>query len=366
MKILLIGEYSRLHLTLAEGLRELGHEVVVASDGDGFKNYPRDIDLTRKSSSIMDTLTAIWGIRRKFSKFKGYDVVQVINPCFTTLNVRFNESFWGKLKDNNKKVFLGAFGDDSYWVRALKENKTFKYSEFYVDGKPTNLEYNKKLEATWLDTEREVGNKEMAQEANGIAACLYEYYKSYEPYFPDKLRYIPLPVNISQIEYQPITEVPSKVNFFIGINRDRSEYKGTDIMERALIHLGEKYPDDTVITRVESIGYDEYKRLMSAAHVVLDQLYSYSPAMNGLLAMAQGKVLVGGGEPEMYDLMGEKENRPIINVHPTEEDVFAKLEWLVQNKEQIPALSTKGRAFVADHHDYIKIAHQYLDFWEKS
>ena len=29
MKILLIGEYSRVHLTLAEGLRSMGHEVVV-------------------------------------------------------------------------------------------------------------------------------------------------------------------------------------------------------------------------------------------------------------------------------------------------------------------------------------------------
>ena len=50
MKILLIGEYSRAHLTLAEGLRSLGHEVLTASDGDGFKNYPRDIDLSRKSA----------------------------------------------------------------------------------------------------------------------------------------------------------------------------------------------------------------------------------------------------------------------------------------------------------------------------
>lgn len=365
MKILLIGEYSRLHLTLAEGLRELGHEVVVASDGDGFKNYPRDIDLTRKSSGIIDTLSAILDISRKISKFKNFDVVQVINPCFTTLNVRFNESFWGKLRANNKKVFLGAFGDDSFWVRALKENKTFKYSEFYVDGKPTNLEYNKKLEAVWLGTRREIGNREMAEEANGIAACLYEYYMSYEPYFPAKLKYIPLPVNIQDVSYQPITEVPEKVNFFIGINRDRSEYKGTDIMERALLRIGEKYPDKVIITRVESIGYDEYKRLMSAAHVVLDQLYSYSPAMNALLAMAQGKVLVGGGEPEMYDLMGEKQNRPIINVHPTEEDVFAKLEWLVLNKERIPGISQKGRAFVVDHHDYIKVAGQYLQLWEE-
>ncbi len=34
MKILLIGEYSNVHNTLARGLRELGHTVTVISNGD--------------------------------------------------------------------------------------------------------------------------------------------------------------------------------------------------------------------------------------------------------------------------------------------------------------------------------------------
>lgn len=34
MKILLLGEFSNLHWTLAEGLRKLGHEVCVVSNGD--------------------------------------------------------------------------------------------------------------------------------------------------------------------------------------------------------------------------------------------------------------------------------------------------------------------------------------------
>ena len=49
MRILLLGDYSNVHATLADGLRQLGHTVVVASDGDGWKNYPRDVDLARPS-----------------------------------------------------------------------------------------------------------------------------------------------------------------------------------------------------------------------------------------------------------------------------------------------------------------------------
>ena len=48
MKILLVGEYSRLHNSLKEGLVLLGHEVVLVGDGDYFKNYPVDIKLKRR------------------------------------------------------------------------------------------------------------------------------------------------------------------------------------------------------------------------------------------------------------------------------------------------------------------------------
>ena len=50
MKILLMGEYSNVHATLTEGLRKLGHEVTVLSNGDFWKNYPRDIDLVTMPS----------------------------------------------------------------------------------------------------------------------------------------------------------------------------------------------------------------------------------------------------------------------------------------------------------------------------
>ena len=40
MRILLIGEYSNVHWTLACGLRQLGHQVTVLSNGDFWKDYP--------------------------------------------------------------------------------------------------------------------------------------------------------------------------------------------------------------------------------------------------------------------------------------------------------------------------------------
>lgn len=363
MRILLLGEYSRLHLTLAEGLRKLGHEVLVASDGDGHKQYPRDVDLTRRSSNLVDTLSALYKVNKVFENFKGFDVVQLINPCFLTLGVPVNRYYFKQLKKNNKKVFLGAFGDDSYWVRACKENRIFKYSEFFVDNKSTNLKYNKLLENRWLDSPRETLNKYIAEQSDGIVACLYEYYKSYEPYYSDKLKYIPLPIHVQDIVCYEIKEVPAKLRFFVGIDKIRSEYKGTDLILKVLLQFEEKYRDEVELVVVESVSYDEYQKKMHGAHIVVDQLYSYSPSVNPLQAMAQGKIVISGGEPEMYSLMGNVTNRPIVNVYPTEQGIWDTLESILHKKDRLPSLSKQSRLFVEQYHDSVNIAQQYLDFW---
>lgn len=365
MQILLIGEYSRLHCTLAEGLRALGHSVTVASDGDGFKDYPRNIDLTRKGDGLIATLKSIRQIAARFRKFKNYDIVQLINPCFTTLNIHINMYLYKQLRKKNKKVFLGAFGEDSYWVRSCMNNKTFKYSEFFVDNQPTNIPNVKGLIGKWVDTAYENANTKMAHNADGIIACLYEYYKAYQTAHADKLTYIPLPINTDEVCFKPIERTAAKVNFFIGINSARSQLKGTDVMEKALMRLHSKYPDEVNIIRVVDLSYEQYGQHMLEADVVLDQLYSYSPAMNALQAMAQGKIAVTGGEPEMYELMNEHANRPIINVFPTEEDVFLKIEHLLLNKHILPQQSKNSRLFIEQNHHYVHVAQQYINFWNK-
>ena len=59
----------------------------------------------------------------------------------------------------------------------------------------------------------------------------------------------------------------------------------------------------------EGVPFDQYCRLLDGSDVLLDQLYSYTPSMNTLLAMSKGIVCVGGGEPENYEIIGETELR---------------------------------------------------------
>ena len=48
MKILLVGEFSRLHNSLKEGLQKLNHEVFLYGFNDGFKDFPIDLKLEKK------------------------------------------------------------------------------------------------------------------------------------------------------------------------------------------------------------------------------------------------------------------------------------------------------------------------------
>lgn len=363
MKILLIGEYSRLHWTLAEGLRRLGHEVLVVSDGDYWKNYPRDISLTRATNSAIDGLRYTGRLLKLLPKLRGYDVVQIISPNFLLLKPAKTLWVYKYLRRHNKKVFLGAFGDDHYWAMASLDKYIFRYSDFLVNGTFRDTPTNRRKREEFMHGDIVRVNKIIAQTCNGIIACLYDYYVAYMPFFPSKTTYIPLPINREDIEWRVRTK-PEKLNIFIGIQQERSDVKGTDVILPILRSVVARHPDACTLTEVVSLPYDEYVNTMNRADVQIDQLYSYTPSMNSLLAMAKGLVVVGGGEEENYEILDERELRPIINITPCEEDIRTKLEWLIAEKDQIPDLSAQSIAYVEKHHDHLKIAQQYVEFWE--
>ena len=178
MKILLLGEFSNIHWTLAEGLRILGHEVCVVSDGNHWKNYKRDISLLRPTDGKIDGVKYLAKVLLLLPKLKGYDIVQIVNPCFLHLKPEKSLPIYRFLRKHNKKIFLGAFGTDHYYVKTCMETNVFKYSDFKSQDKFRDTPVNRKIikECLYGGTAR--ANKEIAQTCNGIIACLWEYYVS--------------------------------------------------------------------------------------------------------------------------------------------------------------------------------------------
>lgn len=392
MKILLMGEYSNVHWTLAEGLRTLGHEVTVLSNGDFWKDYPRDINLVRTPTK--------WGgicymarLLHLLPQLKGYDIVQLINPMFLELKAERIRPIYQYLRHYNGKMVLGAFGMDYYWVSTCCNEKPLRYSDFNIGDQLRTDECALRERHDWLGTAKERLNRLIAEDCDGIVTGLYEYHACYHPRFPEKTQFIPYPIRMDDrlkmkderlnldTEHTEKTEntehitpvasvfsensVERGVSLFIGINRTRSVYKGTDIMLRAAQGIKAQYPDRVNLQIAESVPFEQYQKMLEGADAILDQLYSYTPSMNPLMAMSKGIICIGGGEPENYEILNEHHLRPIINVQPTYESVYHELEMLVLHPERIPELKRQSIEYIRRHHEYQKVAREYEAFYQK-
>jgi hypothetical protein len=56
---------------------------------------------------------------------------------------------------------------------------------------------------------------------------------------------------------------------------------------------------------------------------------------------------------------------PVVNVLPDPEEVYRTLERLILHRADIPQMCRDSRTFVEQHHDYRKVAQQFIDFWSK-
>ena len=82
MKILLIGDFSNYHRALSDGLRQLGHDVTVASSGTQWLNTERDVDLRRRGGKLGGALLYARLNSTLLPRLSGYDVVQICSPLF--------------------------------------------------------------------------------------------------------------------------------------------------------------------------------------------------------------------------------------------------------------------------------------------
>ena len=162
MKILLIGEYSRLHNSLKEGLQKLGNDVTILGFKDGFKDFPVDFPLEKKWDSgflkkIKLALLVLTGFDisvyltyRQFWKnrnhFKDFDVVQLINENSFFCDYTYEKKILEYIFKHNKKVFLLSAGDDYVYANynfAHPENPSI--IQPYLAGKIADKDFSNVL-----------------------------------------------------------------------------------------------------------------------------------------------------------------------------------------------------------------------------
>ncbi|GHY25284.1 hypothetical protein VCSRO113_2730 [Vibrio cholerae] len=355
MKILLLGEFSALHKNLKEGLVELGHDVTIAASCDGFKKIPADISFDSNLPGMLGKMQRRLLPLMSLSKMKNFDVVQLINPFSFNYKLFPTTFFYQKIINNNKKFFMLAAGDDAFFWRHGRERLAYgPFDDF--------LKYDHQEERFYMDTEDAYRfNSEIVAKVRGVIPIMYEYEVSYQT--EDKrLNTIPIPINVDKINYSE-NIVGNKLIVFHGLNR--YGFKGTRHVEEAFEYLSGKYPNDLELIIEGKMPLNEYLDLMNRTNVVIDQLYTHSLGVNGVYALAMGKVVMGGAEAESLKSLGVKES-PVINLKPNAQSIIDQVEKLLKSKNDIREIGIKSRLFAEQVHSHVKVAQRYIDTWDKN
>jgi len=354
LKILLLGDYSALHKNLQDGLIELGHDVTLVSHGDGWKQIGNDISLQSKRKGWIGKLDRKY-IRpiKLISQLKGYDVVQFIGPLLFSQSFGYNEKLISYLIKHNKKSFLLAAGDNSiYWEHARQLRYWPNEEARAIDGETKYI---------WAKPSMKRWNHKMAGMVDGIIPITYSYAIGHEQ-FKNLCNTIPIPVDISKIQYQD-NIVKDKIIIFHGLNR--IGFKGTKYIKKAMEIIKEKYPDKVDIIIKGNMPLKEYLKLLKKTNIILDQTFGYNYGVNAVFSLALGKVTLSGCEPECLKEFKIKSS-PVINILPDVDQIVSVLEELVQHPEKIPEIGKASRKYAEDLHDYKKIAQQYIDTWNNA
>jgi len=376
MKILLVGEYSRLHNSLKEGLESLGHQVTIIATGDFFKDYPVDIKLTRKynegiSKKIKIILYKLFKIditsvslKRQFyshqKQLKNFDIVQLINEAPFGAIPKIEKQFISFLKTHNKKLFLLSCGTDYISVKHASDQKP-RYSILEALFKEKDSVKNFDTILKYLTPEYVSLHNFVFNNVEGVIASDLDYHLPMLGHSKYK-GLIANPINTDVLAFKQ-SKIKDKIIIFHGINRPNYYKKGSDYFEGALEIIQKKYSEKIEVRVVESLPYAEYIETYNTAHIVLDQVLAYDQGYNALEAMAKGKVVFTGAEQEWLDFYNLKEDTVAINALPDVNEIVKKLEWLILNPENISEIGINARAFIEKEHDYIKIAKKYISVW---
>lgn len=377
MKILLVGEYSRLHNSLKEGLQKLGHEVVIVGNGDKFKKYPVDILLkenppSKTSAFINKILFKVFGIdlvskniKSQFdnhkNSFVNYDFVQLINESPFNTIPKIEETLLHYIFNNNTQVFLLSCGADYTSVKFAAENG-FRYSILSPYKENISSKKNYWHIIKYLTKPYKKLHEFVYSQINGTIASDLDYHlplKENRHY----LGMIPNPINTDKIKYIDF-KLNDKIIIFMGINKPNYIKKGIQFFDEALEIISKKYNDRVTIIKTENLPYDEYIQSYNQAHIVLDQVYAYDQGYNALEAMAKGKVVFTGAEQEWLDYYNLEEDTVAINALPNANQIVNKLSWLIENPEKLLVISKNARSFIEKEHNYLNIAKRYLEIWQ--
>ncbi|MEY0220235.1 hypothetical protein AB7W63_14650 [Providencia rettgeri] len=340
--VLVYGEYSGYGKSLVKGFRELGYSAEVLSfSGDGFKKINSGITLkgNNKISKLINIIRLIPSILK-------YKNILITNPDF------FSFRFLGPiilllLKITNKNIILLCCGDDVEFIKqGLNGNlENWPYSDIPLPNKK------------YFSRKRDVFiNYLVAFSAKKIVPVMYDYKKAWSlSKFAYKLtETIPLACDGEVINIK--NNVKEKIVIMHGINRE--DFKGSNIIKKALSEIEKKYKHNVEIILPKHLPLYKYLEIMNSVDISIDQTKGNSYGMNAIYSMLSGHVVLAPANNYFKNDLQITEC-PIVSINNSKESIVNALNELIRKKENLFELKTYSQNFAINLHSCKSVAKKF-------
>lgn len=355
--VLLVGEASGVHRNLAKGLRTLGVDVthMVQSDAPTWKWYD-DVFAHNKPG---------WkgGLARNLEPFltiarlPRFDVINFTNTI-TSVHGLYTRYFdLPIIKKKTRLMSYYALGCDE--VGLIRRSKVLPYSPCagcIKYDKTLGQDCEKTLNPHW-----ESSNAKVRRYFDFGASSMVEYDHTSALFAPQSFARIPFPVDLSKIDFAP---AQNRSKPLVVHTPTRRGFKGTEFVLQAIEKL-QGIRNDFEFVVIEGLPYEEYVRRIADADVIIDQIFSQSPGMNGLEMMAAGKVVMTGATELGKSFVPAMEHIPAFDASPDPILLARDLGAILDRKCEFPRLADAGRRYVAEVHDPVRIAGSFLSHWTR-
>ena len=362
MNILIIGEFSAFAKHLKNGLKLLGHQVVVVNSGDDWKRIAGDSDdvdfnirgltiLGRhiKGSERMLAPWTNWRLEKKLRKrLKGIhiDIVVVIGHVFLsnnlfTIGVKVS-LVKGLIEKGAKMIQTICYGCPAF---------QYAYPEF----ERLSMQHHPLKEPRFSF---------LIKNADAIIPTTYSYYYAITSYcnhfgFSDAkiTRAIPLPITVDKdVIIRPCQD--RKIVIFHGISRP--VLKGTGFIKNAMDRIQREYPNSVECICEERLPYNDYIKLFDRIDILIDQVYFSGWGVNAAIGAMKGKCVLAPCGKDNGDNM-QIPDIPFVQIEPDSDQIYAVLKNLVENPMEIDRNKRASRCFIEKYCESSVVGRRYID-----
>lgn len=354
MKVLLVGDNSGIHFNLYQTLLQQGHQVLLLSNGDGYKK----IGLSNKITFLQKRLRIIYFILRELRKMllilrldNDYDIIQ-----FCSINGGYIDDRLG-LKNIERRVLFNKARSSSFWVSGFNPIVAKNWEAELRSSFPNFDELE--LNLHFFSAESFFSFSRELEKFTTIISSTSGLYMQRFADLENWNSVIGFPILRNEVrKLEKKVSESKKVVITHGITRPN--LKGTSFFLDIMQKLETRHPDRVEIKIIKQASYADFLDTLQSTDIYLDQICGDSLGVATLTAMKYGAVPVTAFQQERYQCAV-----PAVNTRQNVDDLVATLSNLIEDPSSLAKMKLAAIDYVEENHNAEKIAVNFINAWSQ-